>query len=261
MSDQYKRSLEDKLKTIIETVDIVNAMTEPLTDSIRNLLHLSGQSMKSDEVSVIIRDGDSGDLCFLLAIGKVADQLIGMKIPAGRGIAGFVFSSGQPMAVSDVGREESFYAEVDKQTGYNSQTILATPLRHNDEIIGVLEFVNRVGDPPYEPFTPFEMDKAALFADAVASLVNAYESARVFRELGEKMLNKDEDVNFDETREWLKTLRSTAEHREMVDLALLVREIAARGAEERTLCREILESVLRHAKRNSETSFLSYQEL
>jgi signal transduction protein with GAF and PtsI domain len=258
MADQEKRSLEEKLRTIIETVDVANAMTEPLTESIKNLLYLSGRSMKSDEASVIVRDGDDGDLRFLSAIGQVADQLIGMKIPSGKGIAGFVFSSGQPMAVADVGQEESFYAEVDKTTGYSTQTILATPLRHNGEIIGVLEYVNRVGEPPYESFTPFEMDKAALFAEAIASLVNAYESAKVFRELGEKLLNRDEEVGLAEVRDWLKNLRSTAEHREMIDLALLVKEISSQGEPERTLCREIMESILRCSNDKSETSFLSY---
>lgn len=258
MSDLEKRSLEEKLRTIIETVDVANAMTEPLTESIKNLLYLSGRSMKSDEASVIIRDGDNGDLRFLSAIGKVADQLIGMKIPSGKGIAGFVFSSGQPVAVTDVGQEESFYAEVDKKTGYTTQTILATPLRHNDEVIGVLEYVNRIGDPPYEAFTPFEMDKAALFAEAIASLVNAYESAKIFRELGEKMLSKDEEIKFAELREWLADLRSTAEHREMIDLALLVRQISSRSLADRTLCRELLEAILRHSDSNSETSFLSF---
>ena len=214
--------------------------------------------MKSDEASVIIRDGDEGDLRFLSAIGMVADQLIGMKIPSGKGIAGFVFSSGQPMAVNDVGQEETFYAEVDKKTGYTTQTILATPLRHNDEVIGVLEYVNRVGEPPYESFTPFEMDKAALFAEAIASLVNAYESAKIFRELGEKMLQDDEKSKYLEIRDWLSHLRSTAEHREMIDLAILVREISNRGEAERTLCKEILEAVLRHSDSNSEKSFLSY---
>ncbi len=258
MPDHEKRSLEEKLRTIIETVDVANAMTEPLTESIKNLLYLSGRSLKSEEASVIIRDGDNGDLQFLSAIGQVADQLIGIKIPSGKGIAGFVYSSGQPMAVADVGQEESFYDEVDKKTGYSTQTILATPLRHNGEVIGVLEYVNRFGDPPYESFTPFEMDKAALFAEAIASLVNAYESAKIFKELGEKMLNQDEDVEFDEIRDWLKNLRSTAEHREMIDLAILVKEVSSRGESERTLCREIIESILRCSNDKSETSFLSY---
>ena len=72
------------------------------------------------------------------------------------------------------------------------------------------------------------------------------------------MLNRDEEVGIAEVRDWLNNLRSTAEHREMIDLALLVKEISSRGESERTLCREIMESLLRWSDDRSETSFLSY---
>lgn len=258
MPEENNKKLEEKLQEVIETLDAANALTEPLTKSIQNLLEISAASMKSEEASVIVRNGDEGDMIFLSAIGKVADQLIGMKIPAGKGIAGFVFSSGQPMAIADAGQEKSFYAEVDKQTGYSTQIILATPLRYNGEIIGVLEYVNRIGEPPFEAFTPLEMDKAALFADAIASLVNAYESAALLQELGKKILVTETSTDFTEVRSWLKEIRGNNDYREMIDLAILVREIAGRGAAERALCREILESVANYSKNNSETSFLNF---
>ena len=157
MSESDTNHLSENLRRLIETVDIANMLTEPLTESISKLLRISASDINSNEASVLIRDGDDGDLRFLVAIGEVADQLAGVKVPAGKGIAGFVLSSGQPMAVADVGEESSFYDQVDKSTGYSTQTILATPLRHNDEIIGVLEYVNRRGDPPYAAFTPQEM--------------------------------------------------------------------------------------------------------
>ncbi len=258
MSETGEDNLEKKLRNLIETIDVANALTEPLTASIINLLKITAFEMNSEEASVLIREGDHGDLRFLSAIGKVAEQLINLHVPAGKGIAGFVFSSGQPMAVADAGEEETFYAEVDRQTGYSTQTILATPLRHNGEVIGVLEYVNRIGEPPYEAFTPIEMDKAALFAEAVASLINAYEAAKLFRELGEKMINGATDAKFDEVREWLKGLRSAPEHKEMLDLAILIREIGSRGEAEREMCREVLEAVVRFSDSKSETSFLSY---
>lgn len=238
--------LSAKLKRLIETVDVANMLTEPLAASMNSLLRVSAGELNCDEASVLIRDGDGGDLRFLTAIGRVADQLLNMRVPAGKGIAGFVFSSGQPMAIADAGEEESFYAEVDKETGYSTQTILATPLRHKDEVIGVLEYINRRGTPPFEPFTPDEMDRAALFAEAIASLVNAYQSAKLFRDMGEKMLGSD-DADAAEIREWLAGVRGSAEHREMMDLAVLVRELATRGAAERKLAREIIASVLEYS--------------
>jgi signal transduction protein with GAF and PtsI domain len=258
MPDDEINNIEGKLRSIIETIDVANALTAPLTLSIENLLKISAAEINSEEASVLIRDGDAGDLRFLSAIGKVADHLKTLKIPAGKGIAGFVFSSGQPMALTDVGEEDTFYAEVDKQTGYSTQTILAAPLHYNGEVIGVLEYVNRVGEPPFEPFTSAEMDKVSLFAEAVASLVNAYESAKLFRDLGDKMLSAPEKLKLEEMREWLKNLRETNEHKEMIDLALTVRELAARGVAERKMCREILESILNFSENSVETSYLSY---
>jgi signal transduction protein with GAF and PtsI domain len=249
--------LSRKLRQLVETVDIANLLTEPLTESIRGLLSVSAAEIGAREASVLIRDGVEGDLRFLVATGEVASKLIDLKIPAGKGIAGFVMSSGQPMAVSDVGAEETFYAEVDKETGYSTEMILATPLRHNGEMIGVLEYINRPGEPPHEPFTPDEMDKAALFADAIGSLVSAYESAKLFRDLGQQVIGTEGVMDVTLVREWLRELRSSAEHREMMDLAVLIREVASRGDAERALCRDVLESVLRFAEGRGHTSFLN----
>lgn len=258
MSEHGSNGLDEKLRKLIETVDIANLLTDPLVRSIEDLLTVSATQINSAEASVLIRDGDEGDLRFLAAIGSVAEQLLHVKVPAGKGIAGFVLSSGQPMAVSDVGDTETFYAEVDKTTGFSTQSILATPLTHNGEVIGVLEYINRVGEPPFAPFTPEEMDKAALFADAVASLVNAYESAKLFRDLGQKVLQDDADIDVTEVREWLSNLRDSAEHREMMDLAVMLREIAGRGDPERELCRDVLEAILKYSDAKAETSYLSY---
>lgn len=258
MSETNENSLQENLQFLIETIDVANVLTEPITKSIENLLRISAAAMNSEEASVLIRDGDEGDLRFLSAIGKVADKLLNLKVPAGKGIAGFVLSSGQPMAVADVGEELAFYDEVDKTTGYSTQTILATPLRYNGDVIGVLEYVNRIGDPPFESFTPAEMDNAALFADAISTLVNAYESAKLFRELDKKMLRDVSNNDYAEIRRWLGTLRDSAEHREMMDLAVLLREVAARGDGERQLCRELLESILRFSDTKTETSLLSF---
>jgi signal transduction protein with GAF and PtsI domain len=250
-------TLNIKLRKLIETVDIANLLTEPLTSSIRDILAVSASEVGAREASVLVRDGVGSDLRFLAATGEVASKLLNMKIPAGKGIAGFVMSSGQPMAVSNVEEEETFYAEVDKETGYSTEMILATPLRHNGEMVGVLEYINRPGNPPHTPFTPDEMDKAALFADAIATLVNAYESAKLFRDLGEKVVGSEEEMNVDDVRAWLGDLRSSSEHREMMDLAVLIREIASRGDAERNLCREVLESILRYSEGRGDTSFLS----
>ena len=249
--------LEEKLKSLVETIDIANVLTTPIKNSIRNLLTSSAAVLNSEEASVLIRDGEYGDLRFLTAIGEVADKLIDLEVPAGKGIAGFVMSSGQPVTISDTDQEESFYAEVDKKTGFSTQTVLATPLQYEGEMLGVLEYVNRTGEPPYEAFSPEEMDSAAFYAEAIAPLLNTYETARSFRNLGEKIISLESTEGVSEIRDWLRGLRETREHRQMMDLALLVREIAFKGEAERVLCRDILATILNYSDSDLDTQFSS----
>jgi transcriptional regulator with GAF, ATPase, and Fis domain len=254
-------SFEAQLRAAISAVDVANSLTSPLTRSIENLLQLAAAAMGSDEASVLSRDGNEGGLKFTVAIGEVADKLLNVRIPPGKGIAGFVFSSGQPMAIADVAQEETFYAEVDRATGYSTQTILATPLRVGSEVVGVLEFVNRLGDPPYQPFTPDEMDKAAHFADAIATLVDAHETAGLIESLFERSVKAGAEgapvegrKTGSDLRQWLQTVRSAPEHRDLMQLAVSLRDIANRGDAERELCRDVLDALARYTEKRSASS-------
>jgi GAF domain-containing protein len=259
-SDSEASSFEAQLRATINAVEVANALTSPLKRSIENLLRLAAQSVGSDEASVLVRDGNEGGLRFLVAIGEVADKLLTLRIPPGKGIAGFVFSSGQPMAVADVAQEETFYAEVDRATGYSTQTILATPLRVGSEMVGVLEFVNRLGDPPYKPFTPDEMDQAAHFADAIATLVDAHETAGLIESLFTRSIKATGEGAAEgpeagtDLRQWLKDLRSAPEHRDLMQMAVSLRDIANRGDAERELCRDVLDALARYTEKRSASS-------
>ena len=251
-------SFEAQLRDAIRAVDVANLMTSPLKRSIENLLVVAGDAMGSDEASVLVRDGNRGGLKFLVAIGEVADKLLKVRIPPGKGIAGFVFASGQPMAVADVAQEETFYAEVDRATGYSTHTILATPLRVEGEPVGVLEFVNRLGDPPYKPFTPDEMDKAAHFADAIATLVDAHETAGLVETLFERAVQTDAGSETkggkrkqSDLLKWLDRVRSAPEHRDLISLAVTLRNITGRGEAERELCRKVLEALDRFTEKSA----------
>ena len=248
-------AFEAQLRDAVRAVDVANLLTSPLKRSIENLLHVAGDAMGSDEASVLVRDGNRGGLKFLAAIGEVADKLMKVRLPPGKGIAGFVFASGQPVAVADVARDETFYAEVDRATGYSTQTILATPLRVEGETVGVLEFVNRLGEPPYQPFTPDEMDKAAHFADAIATLVDAHETAGLVETLFERVVKAEGKAKGDELLKWLKKVRSAPEHRDLLLLAVRLRDIAGRGDQERALCRDVLEALDRFTSDKSSAAY------
>ncbi|HVG38313.1 MAG TPA: GAF domain-containing protein [Pyrinomonadaceae bacterium] len=243
----------DQIRDVVDTFETAHTLTSPLLDSIESLLRLSAHAVGSDEASVITRDGKRGGLKFLVALGYFAPHLKKMRIPPGKGVAGFVFTTGQPLAVADVSQEESFYSAVDQQTGHSTRTMLATPLRLGEETIGVLEFVNRSGPQPFDPFTPEEMDRAATFADTIALLVDAHEKADLLESLlafGLKQTGHRPPQKID-WHQWLNRLRAAPEHKELLSLALALRDIASQGEDERKLCRDMLAALSQWTRKRS----------
>jgi GAF domain-containing protein len=249
-----------QLRGVIDAIDVSNSLTTPLRQAIEELLQLAAQAVGSAEASVLVRDGSEGGLRFLTAISDVKEELLKLRIPPGKGIAGLVFSSGQPMAVSDVSTEGSFWSEADETTGFKTITLLATPLRTGNEIVGVLEFVNRTGEPPYPPFTPEEMDHAAYFAEALARIIDAHEIAELVESIFDRSIKtvisgtEGNRESAEDLREWVNSIVAAPEHRDMGRLWISLREIFSKGDAERELCRDLLETFARFTEKRSAAS-------
>jgi len=249
----------EEVRQKIAAIDVSNSLSAPLKKAIDDILKVAADSVGSADASVLIRDGNEGGLRFLVAVSEIEDALLKIRIPPGKGIAGLVFSTGQPMAVNDVSSEGSFWSGADKAIGFKTITLLATPLRTGNETIGVLEFVNRPGEPPYPPFTPEEMDRAAHFADTIAHLLDSYELAVLVESYFDRIIKAslpsgESGAGENELREWMKSTDAAPEHRDLLLLAISLREIVGRGQAEREMCRDLLETLARFTAKNSASS-------
>ena len=251
-----RKSFAAQVGDVVSQINVSNSLSAPLKKAIDDLLQVAAQSVGSAVASVLVRDGDEGGLKFLTATSGVSDKLLALRLPPGAGIAGLVFSTTQPMAVADVSNEGSFWSEADRRTGFKTVTLLATPLRDHGEMVGVLEFVNRPGEPPYPPFTPAEMDSASRFADAIARLIEAYELAQLFESLFDYSVKASlgttgPAAHEADLREWLERSPAAAEHRDLLLLWVTIREIVGYGNAERQLCRDMLDMIARFARTRS----------
>jgi|ERR1051326_1274630 signal transduction protein with GAF and PtsI domain len=252
-------AIATKIRESLDGVDLSNSLSAPIRQAIDDLLEVAQNSVGSADASVLVRDGREGGLKFLVAVSELEEALLKVRIPPGKGIAGLVFSSGQPMAVNDVSAEGSFWSGADEAVGFKTVTLLATPLRTAHETIGVLEFVNRPGEPPYPPFTPEEMDDAARFADAIARLVDSYELALLVESVFTRMIKSGDDEKSADTAKWLDSLDAAPEHRDLVTLAIHLREIVSQGDAEREMLRDLLDALRRFTdKRSSSASYFNF---
>ena len=82
-------------------------------------------------------------LTFIATFGEKSEVLIGETIPADRGIAGRVYLTGDTYVTPDAPGDRFFYSVVDQQTTYQTQSLIATPIRIEQDVCGVLELINR----------------------------------------------------------------------------------------------------------------------
>lgn len=96
--------------------------------------------------SILLKEPKTGDMIFSVVVGTNSKRLQGVRLPKGEGIAGYVMETGKPLVVDDVTKDKRFSNRVDKYTRFNTRSIIATPLKTDDKIFGVIELVNRINE-------------------------------------------------------------------------------------------------------------------
>ena len=145
---------------------------------IEQLLNAAMATISADGASVWLWDDDQEDSLVCQAIFPLDQEHspLGLRLPGGEGIAGWVAQQGASAIVLNVGDDPRFFSGSDAQTGFRTFSALAVPLRARDKVIGVLEIVNkRDGD--------FDEDDRVLLETLAVSAATAIENARLVEAL------------------------------------------------------------------------------
>ena len=133
--------------------------------------------------SILLLDEETQELVFEAAVGEGEDSIIGMRFPAGTGIAGWVLATRTPLVIEDVRKDPRFASDVAEDTGFVPSGLMAAPLLHEENALGVLEVLDR---PERSQFSLQEMELLGLFANQAAIAVDLLlKSRRARRVLAE----------------------------------------------------------------------------
>ncbi len=95
--------------------------------------------LQCDRCTVFVLDRERNELWSKVAHGEKE-----IRFAAHLGIAGHVATTGRVINIPDAYADDRFNPNIDKQTGYHTQTILAAPMRNKlGEIIGVFQTLNK----------------------------------------------------------------------------------------------------------------------
>ena len=126
--------------------------------------------MRVTAVSVAVHDATTDRLVFRVAAGPEGGGVVGLEIAAHEGIAGYVFSTGQPLAVADVVADPRFERTTAERTGYVPRSLLAVPLADEEGTLGVMEFLDRRDG---VPFDLVDLETGGRFAAALTASIRA----------------------------------------------------------------------------------------
>ncbi len=147
------------------------------------IVRMAGDVVKAEAGSVLLRNRD-GSLRFEVALGPRAPELMAHKDELShrldKGVAGLVARTGEPQVINDCDQDERFTrgvgAEISHRIQFTTKNMLCVPMRHRDEVVGVMQLLNRIDG---HDFDHNDLKSASLFADdAAAAIANAllYES-------------------------------------------------------------------------------------
>ncbi|UCG20405.1 MAG: GAF domain-containing protein [Deltaproteobacteria bacterium] len=159
---------------LYQTVSSALGYVGDLQELLTTIVSIVTAELPSEEGSVLLHDEETNELEFFTAVGETGAELVKLRFPADKGIAGRALRERMTIVVNDVQSSPDFYGSIDEDHGFQTKSILAAPLISGDETVGVLNAINKIGKEGFD-----EEDKRLLtaIADEVAL---AIKNARLF---------------------------------------------------------------------------------
>lgn len=150
-------TLFDRCAEISDARDIAGAAAAAL--------RIAGELVPTDAGAVLVTTRDGARLQFVAAFGPKAGEVLETAIPVDTGIAGFITHFETAAIVRDVRRDCRFDGSIDRDTGYQTRSMLAVPVHNaHGPCFGCLELIN-----PPRRFGPQDLQVAQAVGSALAA--------------------------------------------------------------------------------------------
>jgi signal transduction histidine kinase len=253
MADETKTSLEElrrdyqlaqeRIAALTVLQDVARNLTSELdlNKLLREIVCSAVRVLKASDGSLLLWDEATNELVFAVTEGGVGEALEGRRMPADKGIAGWVLTNRQPDIVHEVRSDERFYRAIDESLGYHTSSLVAVPMITKGQGIGVLEVLNKESGERFD-----ENDRDILYALAGQAAI-AIMNARLYQEIHEekdRIIALEEDVRKELARDFHDGPAMIMGIELLEALPEQIPESAARGlAELRTMATKTLHQV------------------
>jgi len=165
--------MNEDLRQLLEVNTAITSDLQ-LGSLLKKIVAVTSKIIRADRSSLFLKDEDTPELAALVAEGVEGGEL---RVDVGRGLAGYVFATGETVNIPDAYADERFNRSVDEATGYRTRSVLTVPVTSRDgRRIGVMQALNR------DDGQGFDADDAARMGAFGAQAAIAIDNARLFSE-------------------------------------------------------------------------------
>jgi adenylate cyclase len=114
---------------------------DTLDEVLNALVEMTTARLNAERGSLFLNDPESNELYSRVAQGNIQREI---RMLNSSGIAGYVFTTGEPLIIHDAYSDPRFNRSIDEQTGFVTHNILCVPIKTvKGEVIGVAETINK----------------------------------------------------------------------------------------------------------------------
>jgi GAF domain-containing protein len=243
----------EELRESLRLVATAGAISAPVTHAelLELIVGTAAQVINADAASLFLVDAAHQELVFEVALGQKADAAKPLRLPLGRGFAGLVAVTGEPIAASDVQDDPRHAADIARLIGYQPRSILCVPLISNDDVIGVLELLDKHGG---ASFGPSDITVLTLFANQAAVAIEQSQTQRGLAGLLTSLTKQSDNRGEPDAahlQEFTAEIEGDPDFVATLELARLLREIAQSGDHERRLCQVLVRGLADYIRAQS----------
>ena len=132
-----------RLETLIEINALINSQYRDVRVLLSRIMESAERLIGTDASSLLLVDSGTNQLYFEIALGDKGEDVKKYTLEMGEGIAGWVALNNRSLVVNDAGNDPRHFSLIGEDTGYKTNNLIAVPLRAKDEVIGVLEVINK----------------------------------------------------------------------------------------------------------------------
>ena len=128
---------------VLQAIGNISGTSFDLDELLDSIMDMIIDAMKTEAGSLLLLNEDTQLLEFKVAKGEKADEVKKFKLKIGEGIAGKVAEIKQPVILPSADAELYFSKNISEELEFKARNILAVPLLAHDQVIGVVELINK----------------------------------------------------------------------------------------------------------------------